>query len=238
MLLSLIDLLFESPRLFAIAFFMVLTTSGISLLISITIHEFSHAFVAYKLGDMTAKRLGRLTLNPLRHLDPVGSVMLALVGFGWGKPVPFNPFNLRNGYKNGTTMVASAGPISNFLTAAVFAIPIRLGIIPWDSPYTLNILNNFTIPNLIGDVIELVILFNILLGVFNLIPVFPLDGSKVALGILPDKMASKFIQWEAYGPIILLGIIMLDWFSDLNLLWTIISPFVKAMGFIVLGHEI
>ena len=238
MLLTLIDLLFKDPRLFVVAFFAVLTTSGIALLLAITIHEFSHAFVAYKLGDMTAKKLGRLSLNPMKHLDPVGSIMLALVGFGWGKPVPFNPFNLKNGYRNGTTMVAMAGPISNFITAAVFALPIRFGFMSWDSPYTLKVLYSFTPYNLIEDVLQLIILYNIILGVFNLIPVFPLDGSKIALGVLPDKMASKFIKLESYGPIILLGIIMLDWFSDYNLLWIIISPFVTFIGFIVLGHAI
>jgi Zn-dependent protease len=238
MLLTLIDLLFKDPRLFVVAFFAVLTTSGIALLLAITIHEFSHAFVAYKLGDMTAKKLGRLSLNPMKHLDPVGSIMLALVGFGWGKPVPFNPFNLKNGYRNGTTMVAMAGPISNFITAAVFALPIRFGFMSWDSPYTLKVLYSFTPYNLIEDVLQLIILYNIILGVFNLIPAFPLDGSKIALGVLPDKMASKFIKLESYGPIILLGIIMLDWFSDYNLLWIIISPFVTFIGFIVLGHAI
>jgi len=238
MLLGLIDLLFQDPKLFLLAFTTILTTSGSALLIAITVHEFSHALVAFKLGDHTGKRLGRLSLNPIKHLDPVGTLMLALVGFGWGKPVPFNPNNLRGGYRKGITWVALAGPASNFITAAVCSIPIRIGIMEWHSPYALRILQDFTLYNLTNDILGFIIFFNIVLGIFNLIPISPLDGSKIAVGILPPNMAVKYLSLESYGPLILLGIIMVDWFTNLNLLWTVLGPLVNVVAFIVLGHGI
>ena len=126
MLLGLIDLLFQDPKLFLLAFTTILATSGSALLIAITVHEFSHAFVAFKLGDHTGKRLGRLSLNPIKHLDPVGTLMLALVGFGWGKPVPVNVYSIKKvSPQMGMALVSFAGPASNLITAILMGLLIK-----------------------------------------------------------------------------------------------------------------
>ncbi|MDP6102656.1 MAG: site-2 protease family protein [Dehalococcoidia bacterium] len=238
MLLRSFDLLLENPGAFVTVFSTFLATVGVALLVAITVHEFSHAAIAYSLGDLTAKRLGRLSLNPIRHLDPVGTVMLMLVGFGWGKPVPVNPYNLRNGGRRGMSIVSAAGPMANLVTAAIFALPIRIGLISWHSPFTFRGLQDQEPVSLFADLLGFVIFFNIILAIFNLIPLFPLDGSKVAIGVLPRGLANTFARWEASGPAILLGIIMVDWFTDLNLLWGVLRPLVDMVGFIVLGHRL
>ena len=238
MLLRSIDLLFEDPAAFVTAFSTFLATGGVALLIAITVHEFSHAAVAYRLGDLTAKRLGRLTLNPIRHLDPVGTIMLVLVGFGWGKPVPVNPYNLRVGGRKGMSMVAAAGPLANVITAAFCALPIRMGLISWHSPFTSRGLQFQGLDSLLADLLGFVIFFNIVLAIFNLIPLFPLDGSKVVAGLLPSGVANNLARWEASGPVILMGIIMLDWATDLNLLWGVLRPMVDMVGFMLLGHTL
>ena len=238
MLLRSLDLLLENPGAFVTVFSTFLATVGIALLVAITVHEFSHAAVAYSLGDPTAKRLGRLSLNPIRHLDPVGTIMLMLVGFGWGKPVPVNPYNLRNGVRRGMSIVSMAGPIANLVTAAIFAIPVRIGLVSWHSPFAFAGLQNQGLASLFADLLGFVIFFNIVLAVFNLIPLSPLDGSKVAIGFLPRGLANVFARWEALGPVILLGIIMVDWVTDLNLLWGVLRPLVDMVGFIELGHTL
>ena len=207
------------------------------MLIAITVHEYSHAAVAYGLGDVTAKRLGRLSLNPVRHLDPTGTVMLLLVGFGWGKPVPVNPYLLRNGAR-GMSMVSAAGPIANVITAAVCAIPIRAGLVSWNSPFGFRGLQGQGLEGVIADLLGFVIFFNIILAVFNLIPLSPLDGSKVAIGILPRSMANTLARWEASGPAILLMVIMVDWFTGLNLLWGVLHPLANVVGLLVLGRTL
>lgn len=238
MLLRSLDLLLENPGAFVTVFSTFLATAGVALLVAITVHEFSHAAVAYSLGDLTAKRLGRLSLNPIRHLDPVGTIMLILVGFGWGKPVPVNPYNLRNGARKGMAMVSAAGPMANLTTAAVCAIPIRMGLVSWHSPFYFSGLQDQGPSGLFADLLGFVLFFNIILAIFNLIPLFPLDGSKVAIGVLPPGIANTFARWEASGPAILLGIIMVDWFTDMDLLWGVLRPLVDVVGFIVLGHAI
>ena len=238
MLLRSIDLLFEDPASFVTVFSTFLATAGVALLVAITVHEFSHAAVAYRLGDLTAKRLGRLTLNPIRHLDPVGTIMLVLVGFGWGKPVPVNPYNLRNGGRSGMSMVAAAGPMANVITAAICALPIRMGIVSWHSPFAFRGLQAQGLDSLLADLLGFVIFFNIILAIFNLIPLFPLDGSKVAAGLLPPGVANTLTRWEASGPAILMGIIMVDWATDLNLLWGVLRPLVDMVGFMLLGHSL
>lgn len=174
----------------------------IVILFSVVIHEISHGYVAESLGDSTARLAGRLTLNPIKHIDLVGSIIVPLIlilipggiVFGWAKPVPYNPFNLKDPKKGGA-LIALAGPMSNFFIAAVFAVVYRL---------------LFAAPNfggsllLIEPLIHWIVLINIVLGVFNLVPIPPLDGSKVLFGFLPHRFNNIYLALEQYGIFILL----------------------------------
>jgi Zn-dependent protease len=160
-----------------------------ALLLAITVHEFSHAWVANYLGDSTPKRAGRVTLNPLAHLDPLGTIMLLLVRFGWGKPVPINPNNFKNP-RLGSALTAVAGPVSNFLLASLLAFI-----------YTVAGLSGSTF----GTFIVLTIYMNLVLMVFNLLPIPPLDGSKFFALFFPALESKKF---EMYGPFVLIAFIV------------------------------
>ncbi len=161
----------------------------------LTVHEFAHAWAAYKQGDSTAMDNGRLTLNPLAHLDIFGFFSLLLIGFGWGKPVPFNPANLRN-RKLGTVLIAIAGPLANLLSALVFGSVLRL--FP-------QIINNYA---LLAQFFYILTMLNGIILVFNLIPIPPLDGSKLLLAILPERAYRLRFYLEHYGPTILLILII------------------------------
>jgi Zn-dependent protease len=160
-----------------------------AILLALTVHEFSHAWVANYLGDSTPKRAGRVTLNPIAHLDPLGTIMLLLVRFGWGKPVPINPNNFKNP-RLGSALTAVAGPTSNFLTASIFSLI-----------YTLGSLNGTTI----GYLIFWVIYMNLVIMIFNLLPIPPLDGSKFFALFFPVLEDRKF---ENYGPFILIAFVL------------------------------
>ena len=173
------------------------------LLIGFPVHEFSHALAAYRLGDSTAKHLGRLTLNPVAHFDPLGGILLAVTfigssgfGFGWAKPTPVNPRNLEGG-RWGEASVAAAGPMSNLVLAIVGALPLRYII---EHP-TLG----SDIPMIVVQVLFLFVLINIALMIFNLFPIPPLDGSKVLFALLPPRLS---FQWrpllEQYGFLLLI----------------------------------
>ena len=170
----------------------------IGLIFAISIHEFAHALIAYRLGDPTAKLAGRLTLNPAAHLDPIGTLALLLVGIGWGKPTPFDPFNLRN-VKRDSALISVAGALSNFLLALVISLPYLIAYL------TGNL--NAQIHS-IYQTLAVVIWINLILGVFNLIPVSPLDGFKVLGGLLPKDWYRDFVQTERYGIFILLALLL------------------------------
>ncbi len=169
------------------------------LLIAFTIHEFAHAYTAVQLGDDTPRQMGRLTLNPIAHIDPIGALLLIIAGFGWAKPVPVNPYNLRNGPKMGMVVVAAAGPFSNFVMAALAAIPFRLGLVP-------DIGGGSIIPTLSEFLIQFIYL-NLVLMLFNLIPIPPLDGSKILRGFAPSDWDGVLTQLERVGPILLLLVV-------------------------------
>lgn len=199
----LINLLFTAPILFFSIF--------IALVISITFHEFFHVLVARLLGDRTGERMGRLTLNPLVHLDPWGTLAILFVGFGWGNPAPFNPYNLKN-QKWGPAMVALGGPISNLILIIVFGLILKI-IYPILGP--LNYLTIF-LGALVG--------FNGVLMIFNLIPIPPLDGSYLLRAILGSRHA-KISDWlDFYGPRILLGLILMSWIFNIPIFSYIIDP--------------
>ncbi|MDZ7587410.1 MAG: site-2 protease family protein [Patescibacteria group bacterium] len=165
---------------------------AIALLIAITIHEFSHALIADKLGDPTASLEGRITLNPFKHLDPIGTLMLLFFRFGWGKPVPFDPFNLRHP-KRDSALISLAGPASNLILAAICSIILQL--IP-----TAFITSALLIP---------IIIMNINLAIFNLLPVPPLDGAKILYGFLPLSWADEYNDFmKSYGTILLILLIL------------------------------
>jgi Zn-dependent protease len=195
----------------------------IAFVVGIGFHEFSHVLVAYLLGDTTGRDMGRLTLNPLRHLDPFGSMMLLLVGFGWGKPAPVNPYRLRTGPTTGWSLVAAAGPLSNFLVAAVLAgvlqiLPLRAILASGGAAAGWT---EFLVRVLIAT-----IGINVLLGVFNLLPIPPLDGYRVALRILPKDLAASYQRVEQYGPLMLMALFALPFFTQgrLNPVGDVISP--------------
>lgn len=166
---------------------------AITLVVAISVHEFAHAVVADWLGDPTPRHQGRLTLDPRRHLDPLGSIMLVVAGFGWGRPVYTNPRYYRCEPRTGMAMVAIAGPLSNLALAMLASFPLRLQLI--------------TQPNLAVSVWTFISI-NVVLLVFNLIPIPPLDGFKVAVGFLPDDWARVLLRLEQYGPMILLLLIL------------------------------
>lgn len=181
----------------------------IMLLVGFPVHEFSHALAAYRLGDGTAKLFGRLTLNPIVHFDPLGGVLLAATflfsggafGFGWAKPTPVNPSNLEGGQR-GEAIVAAAGPISNLIMAIVVALPLR-ALIASPTLYA-------QVPDMVIQVMAIFIQINLVLMVFNLFPIPPLDGSKVLFAFMPPRMVW---QWrpvlEQYGFILLFLIFFL-----------------------------
>ncbi len=199
----------------------------IALVVGITVHEFAHAWTASELGDPTSRNQGRLTLNPLSHLDPVGSLMILFAGFGWGKPVPVNPYMLRTDPTVGMALVSLAGPASNVLTALLFAIPLRLGILP--SGFGSRMLPSFT--SLFGTIIFI----NIALAVFNLIPLAPLDGYKVALAVLPREFANRLRQIETYGPIILILLVFLPNLAGVDVLGKIMFPPIRFLYLLITG---
>lgn len=170
----------------------------LGLVIGITIHEFSHAFVAYRLGDPTAKLEGRLTLNPMAHLDPIGTLTLVFLGFGWGKPTPFDPFNLRN-IKRDSALISVAGAVTNLALAVVLSIPYLIAYYTQTLNPTIGLIYFYLSP---------VIFFNVVLGIFNLIPIAPLDGFKVLGGLLPQQWYEDWMHTEKYGLIILLLLIV------------------------------
>jgi Zn-dependent protease len=173
---------------------------AIVLVVAFSVHEFAHAWTALQLGDPTAKNAGRLTLDPRKHLDVLGSIMVLAVGFGWAKPVPVDPYNLRNGPKAGMAVVAAAGPLSNLVLAIIAAVILNLGVI--EINYTSNILPS---PQ------QLVITFvwlNVALVIFNLLPVAPLDGSRVVAGLLPYPASEAFRRLEPIGPVILIFLVL------------------------------
>jgi Zn-dependent protease len=226
MLLGSFDLLLSDPASFLRLAVIVI----FSVVVAATVHEFSHALVAVSLGDNTARRLGRLSLNPLRHLDPGGSLMLLVVGFGWAKPVPVNPDRLSRG-RLGMTLVAAAGPLSNLALAFLVAIPIKLGILGWGSPALgrATYVMSGGLREGLADIAGVVIFINILLAVFNFIPLSPLDGSRVLGGLLPAGAAAQYLRFERYGPVILMGIILLDYSLNLGIIWGIIGPIVGGL---------
>ena len=215
MLLAGRELLFNDP----FAFFVLMGTVSLALLASISVHEFSHAAAAYRLGDATAQRLGRLTLNPRKHLDPTGTIMLLVVGFGWGKPVPVNGAALRNGRRS-MALVALAGPASNIALALAVALVFRLGLLDF-SRATLSGVDLLAYAAVLGWYL---VVLNLILAVFNLLPVAPLDGSGILRGIVPKGWLPALRRIEVFGPMVLLVIIGLRMFTNVSVLGFVFDP--------------
>ncbi len=192
----------------------------LAVVYALTVHEFSHAWAATSLGDPTAKYQGRLTLNPLAHMEFFGTLMLLLAGFGWGKPVQINPYNMR-WRKWGEAAVSLAGPAANFISVIFFIIVYNIlySYLPSDNLLSLFLLS--------------LILINLVLGVFNLIPLPPLDGSKVLFAILPESYSGLKHRLTVNGPWILLGLILLDNFAGINIFGNIFSFFINFISLFI-----
>ena len=188
------------------------------LLFALVFHEFSHAWIAYKLGDPTARYAGRLTLNPIAHLDPIGGLMILFVGFGWAKPVPVDPRYLKKPRED-MMKIAFAGPASNLLLAFIAGTILRFGVGQ-------------------GSIAMMLILFtqiNIMLAVFNMIPVSPLDGSQIFSGLLIRTNPDLVRNLQIYGPQILLGAILIGYFTPISPISWIMRPFVNFFLFLFAG---
>ncbi|MHB0856626.1 MAG: site-2 protease family protein [Anaerolineae bacterium] len=191
------------------------------LLIAVTVHECAHAWMADRLGDPTARYLGRVSLNPIVHLDPLGTIMMGVtaltgMGIGWGKPVPITPFRLRYGSRRGAALVALAGPAANLLTAGILGIAFRLGG-AWPASIR-SVLNGF-------------ILTNLVIAMFNLLPIPPLDGFSVLLGLLSYsasqaayRVSHFMVGLQRHGPMLLIGLIVITQLFGIPLLSWVIGP--------------
>lgn len=231
----------DNDPLAALVFFGALVTA---LIAGISFHEFSHAYVADSLGDRLPRSLGRVTLNPLAHLDPAGTILLFLVGFGWGKPVPVNP-NVARNPKEAMALIAGAGPLSNFLVAAVAGLPIQAGWVPWLSPFNFAVLDRFLffgfgLEDYLGLYLSAIVLISIILGVFNLIPLFPLDGHRVVPAFLTDAAARSYMQFQArYGLVMLIVLIALPFLTGgrFGVLFEVMSPFINVLARLFAGVD-
>lgn len=200
-------------------FLLQILISAPGILFGLTIHEYAHGWMAYKMGDPTAKMAGRLTLNPIPHLDFLGTAMLFLAHFGWAKPVPINPMFFRD-KKKGIILTSIAGPIANILTACLFGLILRFVFIPNASTpaYTTGVMNVFHM------IIFYAAFINLILAFFNLIPIPPLDGSHVLKNLLSPELQEKFVQFERWGPFVLIGLILLGNFAGFSIFGFLIIP--------------
>ena len=211
------------PRLLALAIAMVLALS---------LHEAAHAWMAFRLGDDTAKRAGRLTLNPLVHLDPLGSILILILGIGWARPTPVNPWRLRYGPRVGGALVALAGPVSNALLALVATILWRFMFnhIPPSGPSALE----WVLSNILGTLVVL----NLVLCLFNLIPLAPLDGNSVLNGLVSARTARALAPLQKYGPQILLAILLLGMVTNFNVLGDTLFAAVHGLTRLLAGNSL
>jgi Zn-dependent protease len=197
-----LDLAFKNPLLFLVF--------GLFLISSVAVHEFAHALAADRLGDPTPRAKGRLSLNPLVHLDPIGTLFILFWGFGWGKPVPYDPYNLQDPDRDGAK-IALAGPLSSLLLAVVGAILFRL--FP---------------ESLISSLASYLVVLNVYLAVFNLVPIHPLDGFQVVAGILPESQREEWYALRRYGLVLLL-FMLFPLVNGQSLLFTVIQPIVSLI---------
>ena len=202
--MGLIQILYSNPIIFAVI--------AIALVFALCVHEFSHGYIAYLNGDDTAYKMGRLTLNPLKHLDPIGSLMILFIGFGYAKPVPVNPMNLNNP-RIDMIKVAAAGPISNFILSflgvLLFVIFSKLSLLQQNHHIFFTYF----------------IMINTYLGLFNLIPIYPLDGGQIFGNFIEKYDKNIFIKLNQYGPKVLLGVIIFSVFTDIPILsWMLQTP--------------
>ncbi len=198
------------------------------ILLALSFHEYAHAYIANKFGDDTAKQSGRLTLNPLAHLDPIGTIMIFLVHFGWAKPVPVNLHRLRNPKKD-MLWISAAGPLANMILALISGILLRFIFAIGGAP------NQHSIIGLLIYAVFMSLQINLALAIFNLLPIAPLDGSKILFGLLPVKHGNKIYFLERYGPFILLGLIIFGRATGVPILGGLIWPFVKFFSKIFSG---
>lgn len=201
---------------------MLIILTLIILLFSVIIHEVAHGYMANVLGDPTAKLQGRLTLNPIKHIDPIGSIIVPLLTsvagftFGWAKPVEYNPYNLRN-KRTGELLIALAGPVSNLIIAIVFSFIVRI-VVPNLSEYNTSV-----------SILNYIIIMNLVLAVFNLIPLPPLDGSKIIYSIFPNQYGKVRHILELYSPVFI--------FLTVFVLWRFISPIVFVIFKLLVGFN-
>jgi Zn-dependent protease len=208
------------------SFFLKLSIMLVPALMAITCHEVSHGFVADKLGDKTARYMGRLTLNPLKHLDIIGTLMVFIIGIGWAKPVPVNFNNLRHP-KRDMIWVAAAGPITNVILATLSALALRGLVAVSESLPASHMVGMFIEP--VALMLAFSLYINLILAIFNLIPVPPLDGGRVAVGVLPYRLSMALARVEPYGMVIILALIFLPDLLNLpSIFELVISPFLKA----------
>lgn len=216
------------------AFLILIGAFTFAILVGLTIHEFSHALAADRLGDGTPRAMGRLTLNPRAHLDTAGALMILVAGFGWARPTPVNPFNTRNP-RQAMTLIAGAGPLSNLVIAGLAGLPIKIGLVqgshPFIAPSLADDLARFATSstgNLIGLFLGTVVVINVLLAVFNLLPLAPLDGFQVALGLLPPDLARPLARLEAWGPGLLILLILMPFLTggEFSPLFTVMGPLI------------
>lgn len=192
--------------------------------LGLTLHEFSHAFTAFRLGDPTARNMGRLTLNPLAHLDLLGSIMLLVVGFGWAKPVPVDASHFRSP-RAGMAAVAFAGPLSNILLAALIGFLFRLSFAEASG----------ALPEVWVKIIVYAVWINIILALFNMIPVPPLDGSRILRSVVPDAWQAGYSNFEKFGPMVLFALLLVANLTGISIFGRIINPAAQPLVRLILG---
>ena len=210
--------------------FVPLLLSVPPILLALSFHEYAHGWMAYRLGDPTAKYAGRLTMNPLAHLDPLGTMMIIIVHFGWAKPVPVNPMNLRDPKKD-MLWIALAGPVSNVIMAAGLGIILRIM-----SGMGLRVDGSFL--GYFQYMLYFAVMINLVLAIFNMIPIPPLDGSRILFGMLPTEYEESYLRFQQFGPMLLLGLVVMNSFLGIPIFSMLITPFVSLFSSLFVGRDL